>query len=47
MLSNYARYLTEKTSDKIIETDKGFVTYRYVDEKNSIYRRSLHSPRFS
>jgi hypothetical protein len=36
MDSLYSQYLKEKTSDKIIEIDKGFVTYRYVDE-NTVY----------
>jgi len=31
--SHYAKYLREKTSDQIIENEKGFITYRYVDEK--------------
>jgi hypothetical protein len=33
MDSLYAEYLKEKTSDKIIEVDKGFITYRFIDEK--------------
>lgn len=33
MDSLYKQYLEEKTTDKIIESDKGFITYRYVDEK--------------
>lgn len=32
-MSLYADYLREKTSDRIIETEKGFITYRYIDEK--------------
>lgn len=32
-MSMYANYLKEKTSDLILETDKGFATYRYMDEK--------------
>ena len=32
-MSLYAEYLKEKTSDQIIENEKGFITYRYVDEK--------------
>jgi ribosomal protein S18 acetylase RimI-like enzyme len=31
-MSLYAEYLKEKTSDQIIENEKGFITYRYVDE---------------
>lgn len=33
MSSLYAKYLLEKTQDKILENEKGFATYRYVDEK--------------
>ena len=33
-MSLYADYLTERTSDKILEIpDKGFATYRYLNEK--------------
>lgn len=32
-MSLYSNYLMEKTSDKIIETDKAFATYRYVNDK--------------
>lgn len=32
-MSLYADYLREKTSDYILELDKGFITYRYVDDK--------------
>lgn len=32
-MSMYANYLREKTSDKIIETDKGFATYRFLEDK--------------
>ena len=34
-MSFYADYLRERTNDEIIETDKGFATYRYVDK--SVY----------
>lgn len=37
MTSLYAKYLTERTSDKIIEIPEGFVTYRYVNEGKSVY----------
>jgi ribosomal protein S18 acetylase RimI-like enzyme len=33
MSSMWKRYLEEKTKDKMLETDKGFATYRYIDEK--------------
>lgn len=29
-MSLYAQYITERTNDLILETDKGFATYRYV-----------------
>ena len=32
-MSLYSNYLLEKTNDHIIETEKGFATYRFVDEK--------------
>ncbi len=32
-MSFYAEYLKEKTNDQILETDIGFATYRFVDEK--------------
>jgi GNAT superfamily N-acetyltransferase len=31
-MSLYAEYLRERTDDKIIETDFGFATYRYIDD---------------
>lgn len=31
-MSLYLEYLTERTSDSIIETALGFVTYRYLNE---------------
>lgn len=30
-MSHYAEYLRERTTDHIIETDTGFVTYRFTD----------------
>jgi ribosomal protein S18 acetylase RimI-like enzyme len=30
-MSLYADYLKERTHDQIIETDKGFATYRFID----------------
>lgn len=32
-MSMWANYLREKSNDQILETEKGFATYRYVDEK--------------
>lgn len=36
-MSLYADYIFERTSDKIIEFPSGFVTYRYLNEGNSVY----------
>lgn len=36
-MSLYADYLREKTTDNIIETDKGFATYRYLDNNKTVY----------
>lgn len=33
MSSMYAQYLIERTDDHIIEDERGFVTYRYLNEK--------------
>lgn len=35
--SMYAKYLTEKSDDLILETDKGFATYRYINGGKSVY----------
>jgi ribosomal protein S18 acetylase RimI-like enzyme len=35
--SLYAQYLKEKTNDQILETEKGFATYRYLDGDKSVY----------
>lgn len=34
--SMYANYIRERTNDEIIETSKGFATYRYINE-NQVY----------
>lgn len=31
-MSLYAQYLTERTEDLILETEKGFATYRFTNE---------------
>lgn len=36
-MSLYANYLREKTNDEILETDKGFATYRYLDNDKTVY----------
>ena len=36
-MSLYADYLTEKTSEMIIESDTGFATYRFINEGRSVY----------
>lgn len=33
MDSMYAQYLKEKTNDQILETEEGFATYRFLNEK--------------
>jgi len=35
-MSLYAQYIKEKTNDQCIESDKGFCTYRYLNE-NQVY----------
>lgn len=32
-MSMHAEYLRERTHDQILETEEGFATYRYIDEK--------------
>jgi GNAT superfamily N-acetyltransferase len=32
-MSLYAEYLRERTNDEIIETDKGFITWRVINER--------------
>lgn len=41
-MSMWANYLREKTSDQIIETDKGFATYRYLMEQKTVYIVDLY-----
>jgi hypothetical protein len=36
-MSLYANYLTERTNDKILEGQTGFITYRYINDGKSIY----------
>jgi len=36
-LSLYAKYLLERSEDKIIETVHGFATYRFLNEGKSVY----------
>ncbi len=36
-MSLWADYLREKTSDHIVETSRGFVTYRYIEEDKTVY----------
>jgi len=35
--SLYAQYLRERSFDHIVETDKGFASYRYVKDGKSVY----------
>lgn len=34
-MSLYGEYLIERTEDRIIETEVGFVTYRFINEKTA------------
>lgn len=36
-MSHYAKYIAEKTDDKIIENMSGFATYRYLNDGKSVY----------
>lgn len=36
-MSLYADYLQERTKDKILESQGGFVTYRYMDDGKTVY----------
>lgn len=36
-MSHYAEYLRERTSDQIIETCEGFVTFRYLNDFKTVY----------
>lgn len=42
MTSMYAKYLMEKTTDQIIEIDKGFATYRYIDNGKTVYIMDIY-----
>jgi len=33
----YAKYLTERTNDRILETGHGFATYRMLSEQKAVY----------
>lgn len=35
--SLYAQYLRERTSDEIIESERGFASYRFLNEGKSVY----------
>ncbi len=37
MASQYAKYLIERTSDRIIENEYGFATYRFVNDNKTVY----------
>lgn len=36
-MSHYADYLKEKTDDKIIESETGFASYRYLNDGKTVY----------
>ncbi len=37
MTSLYAKYLTERTDDLILEYPQGFATYRYINDGKTVY----------
>lgn len=37
MASLYAQYLSERSDDHIYETEKGFVTYRFINGGKTLY----------
>lgn len=46
-MSLWADYLREKTNDLVLETDKGFAVYRYLDEGKTVYIVDIYvSPDF-
>ncbi len=42
-MSLYADYLTERTTDHIIEGPSGFVTYRYMNEGRTVYVMDIYT----
>lgn len=36
-MSLYAKYLTERTNDRILEINHGFATYRILPEQKAVY----------
>jgi GNAT superfamily N-acetyltransferase len=36
-VSLYAKYLTERTNDRILETGHGFATYRILPDQKAVY----------
>lgn len=41
-MSLYAKYLTERTSDRILETEHGFATYRMLPDQKAVYIVDLY-----
>lgn len=37
MSSMYSKYIREKTTDHVLETEHGFATYRYLDNNKTVY----------
>ncbi len=37
MLSLYAQFIHEKTTDKILETDDGYAMYRFLNDGRTVY----------
>lgn len=41
-MSFYADYLKEKTNDLVIETDEGFITYRFLNNNKTVYITDIY-----
>lgn len=37
MASQYAKYLIERTNDRVLENDYGFATYRFINDTKTVY----------
>lgn len=42
MPSLYAKYLKERNDDEIVETEKGFASYRYINDGKSVYLTDIY-----
>jgi ribosomal protein S18 acetylase RimI-like enzyme len=41
-MSLYAKYLTERTNDRILETGHGFIAYRILADQKSVYVTDIY-----